>query len=356
MISPAVSPPRLAVRLLLAAAFVCSASLATAQENVSFLSKSGILFELAATETGSGLAVTTTAPSGNSVKEIVPGFESFLGTVTPGDIAFEETTGSVFLVYTTNSGVYSQVGFAIGRNGNWVKGSLAPTWGFYMSMNPRLCLTRQTYIDVTLNGSKVEKKRSILSIVWWEEAYAGKARYAPIFVEDGALLLDSFRAYTLPQLLGEPEGPEDRTYPYSAYMHPSVEADASSNGGVRVTFANIASAKTIVSKIAFPDDLTAIDMSKVPPGQDRNSHARGHTPVGRTSSRTPLQREIDTTSPVYIAVSASGTPTYYWEEGQSMQYVVGGSPQGAPPVRLQLSSKLSKERAQRLIREMASRD
>ena len=326
-------------------------------DGVSVLSRGGTLYELRdSTPEGAvstGLFLRTVQDGRSEAWIPVPGTADSASEV-PGDIQFEETTNSVFIAYTKNDYLQSRVDFAVYRNGSWVSGPLAANMGFYVSMNPKIVVTRQRYLDYNLAHEVVFKTRSILSIVWWEEAYTRQARYAPIFVEDGDLRLEDTVAYNMPDLAGERPSSEGGTYPSAIYSYPSVEPDPGSNGGVRVAFASLSTGSLSVVRISFPEDLTKInpDLSD----GDKITKARGHTPVGRTVSRTPLNREIDTASAVYTALSASSIPTLFWREGNEMFYRRADAPAGSRPVKLPLDGKLSADRAERLIREMASRD
>lgn len=329
---------------------------ATAAE-VSVLARSGTVYELRDTApdgSPSNELFLRTVKSGEAERFIaVPGTGDSAPEV-PGDIQFEETTGSVFVVFTKLDSLQSRVDFAVYRNGSWISGPLAANMGFYVSMNPKIVVTRQRYLDYNLAHEVVSKTRSILSIVWWEEAYTRQARYAPIFVEDGDLRLEDTQAYNLPDLAGERPSSAAGSYPSAIYSYPAVEPDAASNGGVRVTFASLSTGNLNVVRVSFPEDLT-----KINPGtseDDKTGKARGHTPVGRTVGRTPLTREIETSSPVYTALSANSIPTLFWKEGNEMLYRRADAPTGSRPVRLPLDGKLSADRAERLIREMASRD
>jgi hypothetical protein len=354
--------PRTMRLLSLFGALAClglgSAPIASATE-VSVLARSGTVYELRDTNpdgSQSSELLLRTVRSGLADRWLpVPGTGDYAQEI-PGDIQYEETTGSVFLVFTKLDYLQSRVEFAVYRAGRWISGPLAPSMGFYVSMNPKIIVTRQRYLDYDVTRQVVSKTRSILSIVWWEEAYTRQARYAPIFVEDGDLRLDDTQAYNMPELAGDRPSSEWGNYPSAVYSYPGVDSDPTSNGGVRVTFASLATGMLSVVKIGFPEDLTQIDPRSTPSEGDKIGTARGHTPVGRIGGRTPLVREIDTSSPVYAALSTNSVPTLFWREGNEMVYRRADAPAGSKPVRLSLDSKLSADRAERLIREMASRD
>src|SRR5207247_3251990 len=114
------------------------------------------------------LALRTTTPEGDTILEVLP------DTLDPNvedsvSVAYEETTKTLFAVYTQHQNVLSAVHFSVHRDGKWIDQRIDPNVGFFLSFNPRLLVTRQRYIDSDGNGGTVTKSRSILSLGWWEE-------------------------------------------------------------------------------------------------------------------------------------------------------------------------------------------
>ena len=307
------------------------------------LAKTGTLYEVYETTYGSiaettdaalasqpVLALRVTPPGGKAETEIVSGtadkYDKF-----GESIEFEDVTQTVFVVYTRVQGFFSDVRVAIRRDGTWAEGSFLPNPGYYISLSPQLLVTRQTYTDVDAEGQPVLKSRSILSIVWWEETGASQARYAPVFIEDGSLRLDDVTAWNLNELNGA-AGPTDHSgLPLSSYVHPGLQRDAGTNGGVLVSFANLALRKQQVIRLAFPDDYTkpaaptgTTTTPTTAPG--RTSNAR-HTPIGRSFTATQLPTQIDLSfqTPVGTIISPAGVPTFYWSSGAGLSYLRGGS-------------------------------
>ncbi len=340
-----------------------------ARADTSVLTKDGTLYEVftarqadvAPAELGSRdnpvLALRTTRPDGTQSVEVIPetadaDFE------LPGDIEYEESTRTVFTVYTKFQGIQSDVRFALHRGGAWEEKSLVPSIGFYFSLNPRILVTRQQYVDADADGNPVQKWRSILSLVWWEETSVSQARYAAVFVEDGVLALDSITPYDLNEMTGSAGATDSTGLPLSAYTYPTVHSDPSTNGGVRVCFANLVDQQQHVLQLTFPDDLTKLTPppggTSAPAGDP--SFARGHTPVGRQVGAFPIDRDIQTPSPVETALSRVGVPTFYWGDGDKIRYIRSDAPAGTPPSTLSLRPDLPVERARSLVRDMAARD
>ena len=363
---------RSAARLLLAAAFAASTALALlapgrADAANAVLSKDGTLYEVFVTSYGSVVsgagsqdstlpvvAVRTTPSGGTPTVEIVS------GTVDAYDkygesIEFDETTQTVFVVYSRQMGFFGDMHVAI-RRGGWFEGRFLPNPGLYVSMNPRLVVTRQTYIDVDDFGAPVTKTRSILSIVWWEESSASQARYAAVFIEDGALNLDDVAAYNLNEMTGSVAATDARGLPASSYMFPTVQRDPSSNGGVFVSYANLATRTQQVLRLGFPDDFRQTGNTTTTTSSGRTANAR-HTPIGRGWAESPIPALIDLpyTQPVFTIVSPSGRPTFWWVKGGNLAYLRGDSV-SKPAVVVPLRPDFPLDRAVAVVRDMTEKD
>ncbi|HEX5855023.1 MAG TPA: hypothetical protein VFZ57_05335, partial [Thermoanaerobaculia bacterium] len=238
--------------------------------------------------------------------------------------------------------------------GAWTEGRFLPNPGLFVSMNPRLLVTRQTYRDADQNGEPFTKSRTVLSIVWWEETSATQARYAAVFIEDGSLGLDDVTAWNLNELNGA-AGPTDNSgLPPSSYMHPGLQRDAGTNGGVLVSFANLATRTQQVVRISFPDNLPAL----VPPDglapAQRTSFARGHTPIGRSFGDTRLPEQIDVPFQVEVGtfISSEGTPTFYWTSAAGLACLRGGS---STILTIPLRTDFPVDRALAVVRDMSDK-
>lgn len=372
------TPRRPLARRILATAFAASVAVVLFASGrldaaTAVLSKNGTLYEVFPTTYGQlapdwpnhpdgatpVLALRTTSPGGATTTELVAGTN--YGYDSLGEqIEFDETTQTVFVVYTRLRGFFTDVRVAIRRSGLWAEGAFLPNPGLYVSMNARLVVTRQTYRDLNDMGNPVSKSRSILSIVWWEESDSSQARFAAIFIEDGGLQLRDIVAYDLNGLTNRTGATDSTGLPQSSYMYPAVQRDLSSNGGVSVSFANLATRTQQVLRIGFPDDYTAPEAPQTPSGgsssPSRTTNAR-HTPIGRgyTESQIPWGIDLPFTLPVGTIVSPSGLPTYFWTTGSSLLYVRGDAV-SQPPVTIPLRPDFGVDRALSVVRDMAERD
>jgi hypothetical protein len=302
------------------------------------LAKSGTLYEVFETSygqiiTGANrsdsrlpvLALRTTVPGSLPTVEVVGGTVDDL--VKFGEaLEFDETTQTVFVVYTKLQGFFLDVHVAMRRSGAWNEGRFLPNPGLYVSMNPQLLVTRQSYTSLDAQGSPVTKSRAILSIVWWEESNGSQARYAAVFIEDGSLGLDDVTTWNLNELNGA-SGPTDSTsLPVSSYIHPAVQRDPITNGGVLLSFANLATRTQQVMRLSFSTDDPATSASSLPAGSGRTAYSR-HNPIGRSFAEFPLPIQIDLAYQVAVGtlISPSGIPTFYWSTGSGLVYLQGGS-------------------------------
>ena len=354
---------------LAAAGAACLALLAAGRADAgnAVLSKDGTLYEVFVTTYGnvvSGasaadstlpvVALRTTPPGGAPSAEIVS------GTVDAYDkygesIEFDESTQTVFVVYSRQMGFFGDMHVAIRRDG-WFEGRFIPNPGLYVSMNARLVVTRQSYLDLDANGLPVTKSRSILSVVWWEESSASQARYAAIFIEDGALILDDVVPYNLNEMAGFSGATDARGLPASSYMYPAVQRDASSNGGVFVSYANLATRTQQVLRLGFPDDFTKTGNTTTTTPTGRTTNAR-HTPIGRGFGESPLPTRIDLpfNQAVNTMISPAGMPTFWWTKGGNLAYLRGDSVP-KPEVVVPLRPDFPLDRALAVVRDMTEKN
>ena len=290
----------------------------------------------------------------------IPTLEILDGTIDENvessvSVALEESTATLFVAYAKERGFMADMHVAIRRGDAWSEHDIASNRGFYLSINPRVVVTRQQYVVFDDAGAPVTKTRSIFSLVWWEESGPMQARYAPIFVEDGALRVDSVQPWNLNELDGIAGATDPRGLPLSAFTSPSVQPDPTTNGGVLATFANLVTGEQQVLRITFPDDLTKL----VPPGTKTipdEVMARAHVPIGRTAGRGRIPETMDTGAEIGATISQKGVTTFHWVADGAMNFVRSDDPAGAAPRAITLRSDLSAEKALRLVTTFAEKN
>ena len=333
------------------------------------LAKDGTLYEVFVTSYGQIIegangtdsampvvALRTTPPGQRPTVEIVG------GTVTPllkfsESLEYDDTTQTVFVVYTSLQvqGFFADVRAAMRRDGGWSNGGFLPSAGLYFSVNPRLLVTRQAYRDFDADGKTVTKMRSILSVVWWEETALSQARYAALFIEDGSMKFDEVTSYNLNELAGAAGPTDSRGLPTSSYMYPAVQRDPVGDGGVLVSFANLATRKQQVLRLGFPDDYTKTATEGVPAGRTSSSRT---IPIGRGSLEFPIPTGIDVpfTLSVGTIISPAGVPTFWWVRDGSLSYVSGDAASlKLAPLTIPLRPDFQLDSALSAIRSMAEK-
>ncbi len=300
------------------------------------------------------LGLRITPSEGEPRLELIDGTvdEDIEGSIS---VELEETTGTLFLAYTKTTGIMADMHIAVRRDGVWLGQDILSNRGLYLSINPKVAVTRQQYVAFDSEGNPVTKNRSIFSLVWWEESGPSQARYAPIFVEDGALRIDAVEPWNLNELAGTPGITDTGGLPISAFSYPAVQADPATNGGVLVTFANLVTRTQQVLRITFIDDLTKL----VPPGATRvtdEAWARSHVPIGRSVGTGRIPAVMNTLSAVGAVASQRGVTTFYWVEGNTLRFVRSSDGEAAAPRSLALKSNFSEEKALRLVRALAEKN
>lgn len=300
------------------------------------------------------LALRVTPSGGTSSVEIVDGTVDFNqeGSVS---VEFEDTTGTLFVAYTKARGLMADMHVAIRRDAVWSGHDILPNRGIYLSINPKVVVTRQEYVVFDAEGLPVTKTRSIFSLIWWEESGPSQARYAPIFVEDGELRVDAVQAWNLNELAGAAGYTDPTGLPVSAFSYPAVQADPTNNGGVLVTFANLATRKQQVLRITFLDDLVEAS----PPGSTsvpEEVWSRAHVPIGRSAGGGRIPVNMDTLSQVDATISQKGVTTFHWVEASAMRFVRSDDGDEAQARHLALRPDLSAEKALRLVKALAEKN
>lgn len=316
----------------------------------------GTLLEVVSAKSslGSMLVLRSTRPDGWASADIVEGsLDSDLEGVASLD--YDSVTKTVFVVFTKMRGYHSDINIAVRRDGRWISQNILPNAGLYSSKNPRLLVTRQKYTDVDKDGQRVPKTRSVVSVVWWEESSYAQARYACLFVEDGVLNSDGVRAFDLNALHGVTGPTPASGLPFSSYQYPDVVPDPGANGGVLVSFVNLAAQKHCVIRITFPDDISKLlsEGSKTP---DRDSYVRAHIPISRGVREGAIPVRVDVRGEsVRTLISPEGMPTFYWEEPSSLRFVRGDATPDLPPTTISIRDDFNIDRALSLLRQMAER-
>ena len=210
--------------------------------------------------------------------------------VTPGhsikrnlDLAYDEPTGSLILLWKEDFTVLNVLRLGIFRNGAWTLSNLLPNLGFAHAYNPQMLLSHPTVTIQDSNGNPVSQTRTILSVVWWEEAQYSQARYAPIFLDEVSDASD-VQVYDLPALVGAGGPTSAGSHPATAFMYPSLQLEGI-GGAILASFADLNADKQYVIRIKYPDNLGK-------PGPDNVTWQRRRIPVVGVASTEPITNDV----------------------------------------------------------------
>jgi hypothetical protein len=343
--------------LLLAAAFAAGVAMSAAAEEKSLLGPDGTLYEV-----HSGLAADLGLAEGVAPDDYVIEWtaraqdESIRVGIVPGtqsrnvklnlDIAFDEPSGSLLLLWKEELAPLSLLQLGVLRDGAWKTSVLLPNLGFSKAYNPQMRLSHSTVRWTDAEGQPVERNRSILSIVWWEESQYAQARYAPIFLDEN-FDVANVAVYDLPALAGGggPTAYED--VPEAAYAFPSLHSDGPS-GAILASFADLNGHKNKVVKITFPTDLGVPEEANV-------TWMRRHIPIVGVVGESPLAP----TTPIHVtsmgtALGSGYRPTFYWRDADRILYTRFDGREWASVKAIPLSETMSYERAIALVIGMAA--
>jgi hypothetical protein len=251
-------------RIGLAFALLVGAAIAAPAEvqKRTLLSSDGTLYTLAtglASEVGVAgspqdfvIAWSSVAQDGKKAGGTIPGTAS-ANPKTSLDLTLDEPTGTLVVLWREESSVLNAIRVAFKKESAWTVVNLLPSNGFPHAFNPQMLLTHQTVHLLDDNGDDVYRNRSILSVVWWEEAGASQARYASFFLDEA---IDATQAavYNLPDLVDDAGPTSLAGLPRGAYAFPALQS-AGPGGDVLASFATVSSNKQYVVRISYSADL-----------------------------------------------------------------------------------------------------
>ena len=120
--------------------------------------------------------------------------------------------------------------------GDWTLADLLPNIGFPHAYNPQMLLSHQTVHSIDDNGQDVSTNRSILSVIWWEEARYAQARYAPDLPRRRRSTPAAVKVYDLPtSSAAAGRHVASGTFRAAAYMYPALQLEGP-GGAVLASF------------------------------------------------------------------------------------------------------------------------
>lgn len=271
------------------------------------------------------------------------------------DLTFDEPTGSFVILWRENAAIINQLRLAIMRSGVWSFADLVPNIGFPQAFNPQMLLSRQTVTTTDDKGNTVASNRSILSVIWWEEAQYAQARYAPIFLDED-ISTSAVKVYDLPTLLGGGGPMAFDDVPSAAYMYPALQLEGP-GGAILASFADLASKKHYVVRIDYPTSLGNPADKKNLVWERRRIPVVGIAAAGPIAFRRLVEGSaMPDKAPVGTIIGSSYNPTLYWNDGTAVRYVRFDGQSWSDARALALGDSLTYEKAQRLLEAMAARN
>jgi hypothetical protein len=264
------------------------------------------------------------------------------------ELAYDEPTGSLVLLFKEDLTVLNILRLGILKNGAWSMSNLLPNLGFAHAYNPQILLSHPTVTTQDSNGILLSQTRTILSVIWWEEAQYSQARYAPIFLDEVSDASD-VQVYDLPALVGGGISNSPGSHASGAYMYPSLQLEGI-GGGLLASFADLAGDKHYVIRIKYPENLGK-------PGPDNVTWQRRRIPVVGVASESP----IPTDGPIFMesvktVIGSSYRPTLVWSTAKALAYTRFDGRKWSPAITIPLTDTMTYDRALRLVQEMATRN
>ena len=264
------------------------------------------------------------------------------------DIAYDEPSDSLVLLWNEELTVLNVLRLGIYRNGAWSVGNLLPNLGMAHAYNPQMLLSHLSVKLQDPSGNTITRTRTLLSVIWWEEAQYAQARYAPLFLDDDQDASD-VQVYDLPALIGSGGPTPSAGRSTGSYMFPSLQLEGMS-GAVLASFADLSANRHYVIRVNFPTDLGR-------PTPDNATWMRRRIPVVGVASDSPIADGV----PIFVSdiktlIGFAYRPTLAWNTGTAVGYTRFDG-RGWSAVRtIALSDSMTADRAMRLVQEMATRN
>jgi hypothetical protein len=358
---------RLLLRLIAAAALLAPAFVAAAFEESSLLTSDGTLHTVQA-GTAAELGVSGQGSPDDAVIEWSSRRQDGSTSVAliPGTdpsakkrglrLAFDEQTQTLLLLWTEDYSPYSQIRLGVLRAGVWTNSGLLPSQGISKALNPQMLITHQSVFHLDENDQVVHTTSSTLSIIWWEEAQVGQARFATLALDENQFDPKDLAIYDMPVLLGTSGPVSYEGIPSGSYLYPALQADGLS-GGLVAVFADLHDQLEKVVKISFPEDQGK------PSDSTSVNWKRRHIPIVGVASQGPIARtipsvELDASADLAVGTSVGSgyKPTHYWRADNALDYTRLEGADWAPVRAIPIDDVMTWERATALVVGMGQRN
>ena len=291
--------------------------------------------------------MSTKAQDGSVAGGVIPGAAS-TSPKTSLDLTVDEPTGTFVVLWREENSVLNKIRLAFARGGSWTLVDLLPNSGFPHAYNPQMLLTHESIQAVDQNGAAVTKNRSVLSLIWWEEAGLAQARYTAFFLDE-AIDPSDVTIYNLPELVND-QGPTSlQDIPHGAYAYPSLQSEGP-GGAILASFADLHSNKQYVVRVSYPTNL-----GKASP--DNLTWQRRRIPVVGIASLGPIASvpQFGAAS-IKTIIGSSYKPSLYWQDDTGFHYVRYDGSAWSAVKTITLVDGMTYEKAVGLVEGMAQRN
>jgi hypothetical protein len=291
---------------------------------------------------------------GTVLTALVPGTDSSSNKRNL-QLAFDDQTQTLLVLWTEDTFPYSQVRIGVLHDGMWQSYGLLPNQGLSGAYNPRMVLTHQPVTHIDQQGEVVATTSSILSVIWWEDAQFGQARYAALFLDESGFNPVNLAVYDLPALLGESGETVYGGIPAASFLFPSLQPDGLS-GSVLACFTDLHDQLFKVVRIQFPSDQGKPSEAGNLKWQRRHIPIVGVATQGPVARMTPILASGPGNSPaVGTSIGAGYRPTLYWRDADSLEYTRLDDGGWTPVRSIAIDESMPYERALALVIGMGER-
>ncbi|MEO8430531.1 MAG: hypothetical protein ABI592_03400 [Acidobacteriota bacterium] len=265
------------------------------------------------------------------------------------DLAYDDIGSSLVLLWKEDISVINVLHLGLLQAGAWKQLDLLPSLGFAHAYNPQMLLSRQSthYLDDA--GKDAWRMRTLLSVIWWEEAQYAQARYAPIFLDEDTSPND-VTVYDLPTMVGSGGATSYGDVPSSVFMYPSLQLEGP-GGGILASFADLSSGTHYVVRINYPTDLGVADATS-------KTWLRRRIPVFGVAMSSHLASLPMINAPIVTVIGPSYNPTFLWVADGAVRFTRYNAAAGQWSAlrSVAITPEMSQDRAIRLVQEMATKN
>lgn len=168
-----------------------------------------------------------------------------------------DDTGAVFLLWQTRFNINTLLYLRSLQGGQWSAPILVFGNTFAIKSSPQIAMTQDSFAVDDGNGGSTTIKRTVLHLIWWEDATGGRVLYAPLVLINGQYQDQDQTLFTLNDLDGAADAPDARISE-ALYEAPRI-LPGQSDHSVVVGFTNSRNGHVAtVEALVVPGDLGSL--------------------------------------------------------------------------------------------------